>query len=117
MEVNPRLLKRSFKTNGRLDNRGLTSLVKETTRDTNSQGINSNGIGLVILEYSGFGTKRVNNADGFGESRQNIYSWLLMILHLTDDYMHHQASFSQRTDVLFKWRLWKTIQHKTHRKH
>ena len=30
-EVNPRLAKRPLKTNGRLANRGLTSLVKEAT--------------------------------------------------------------------------------------
>ena len=30
-EVNPRLPKRPLKTNGRLGNRGLTSLVKEAT--------------------------------------------------------------------------------------
>ena len=30
-EVNPRLAKRLLKTNGRLANRGLTSLVKEAT--------------------------------------------------------------------------------------
>ena len=32
-EVNPRLAKRPLKTNGRLANRGLTSLVKEATGD------------------------------------------------------------------------------------
>ena len=31
MEVNPRLAKRPLKTNGRLANRGSTSLVKEAT--------------------------------------------------------------------------------------
>ena len=32
-EVNPRLVKRPFVFNGRLANRGLTSLVKEATND------------------------------------------------------------------------------------
>ena len=35
-EVNPRLAKRPLKTNGRLANRGLTSLVKEATAGVHS---------------------------------------------------------------------------------
>ena len=38
-EVNPRLAKRPLKTNGRLANRGLTSLVKEPTAGVHSADI------------------------------------------------------------------------------
>ena len=37
-EVNPRLAKRPLKTNGRLANRGLTSLVKEATGEVYAWG-------------------------------------------------------------------------------
>ena len=40
-EVNPRLAIRPLKTNGRLANRGLTSLVKEATE--HRRGINQRG--------------------------------------------------------------------------
>ena len=40
-EVNPRLVKRPLKTNGRLANRGLTSLVKEATANQAAQAVYS----------------------------------------------------------------------------
>ena len=54
-EVNPRLAKCPLKTNGRLANRGLTSLVKEATGV-----ITGHGIGLVLLGYSSSNTIRIN---------------------------------------------------------
>ena len=65
-------------------------------RDTNNQGIKSDDIDLVIAEYSGFGTKEVNNADGFGESRQIVFSCRSMVIHLTDAYICLHAASSQR---------------------